>query len=167
MKPSLSSVPAIFYFAKRDVVSELFYLIMTMMTKKEKLKRCNCLLLVMTIVMLATSIFLEATGSCSVEWVWVHIAVGSLFAGNIAWHLYLHYGWQSWAGRLRRQKSPATRWLALCALLAFTGGIAATLHWIATQQHSSFGGVHGKIGFAFLLLAAAHTARRRHFFRTK
>ncbi len=157
---------SLFYRSSQEEIL-LFIIFLQPMTKKEKLKFCNAFLLFMTIIMLATSIFLEATGSRSITCVCVHIAVGSLFAGNVAWHLYLHYEWKSWFGRLRKQKSTITRWLALSGLLTFTSGIITTLHWIATQQHSPFGGVHGKIGFAFLLLAIAHTAKRWRFFKMK
>lgn len=65
------------------------------MTKATKFKICDWLLLVATVVMLASSIQLEATGSCAVIWVWLHIIIGCLFFASIIWHLYLHLGWKS------------------------------------------------------------------------
>lgn len=53
------------------------------MTKAKKLKICDWLLLVATVVMLASSIQLEATGSCAVIWVWLHIIIGCLFFASI------------------------------------------------------------------------------------
>lgn len=53
------------------------------MTKAKKLKICDWLLLVTTVVMLASSIQLEATGSCAVIWVWLHIIIGCLFFASI------------------------------------------------------------------------------------
>lgn len=72
------------------------------MIKAKKLKICDWLLLVATVVILASSIQLEATGSRAVVWVCLHIIVGCLFFANIIWHLYLHFGWKLWLQRFRK-----------------------------------------------------------------
>lgn len=53
------------------------------MTKAKKLKLCDWVLLVATVMMLASSIQLEATGSRAVTWVWLHIIIGCLFFTGI------------------------------------------------------------------------------------
>lgn len=72
------------------------------MTKAKKLKICDWLLVVATVVMLTSSIQLEATVSRAVIWVWLHIIIGCLFFASIIWHLYLHFGWKSWFQKLRK-----------------------------------------------------------------
>ncbi|WP_300301568.1 hypothetical protein [uncultured Muribaculum sp.] len=136
------------------------------MTKKEKLGLCDWMLVFATAFILASGIQLEATGSRSVVWIWIHVAIGCLFFSNIVWHLYLHFGWKSWIKRLRKQKSLVTRWLAIFALLTLISAIATFIHWIATCVHSPIGGIHGKIGFVFLLFAIGHTVKRIGFFKS-
>lgn len=137
------------------------------MTKAKKLKICDWLLLVATVVMLASSIQLEATGNCAVIWVWLHIIIGCLFFASIIWHLYLHFGWKSWIQKLRKQKSPATRWLAFFALLTIISALIAIFHWFGSYIHSPIGGLHGKIGFIFIAIAIGHTVKRIKFFKNK
>lgn len=137
------------------------------MTKAKKLKICDWSLLVATVLMLASSIQLEATGSRAVGWVWLHIAIGCLFFANIVWHVYLHFGWKSWLHKFRKQKSFITRWLAVFALLTIISAIIAFAHWFGSWAHSSLGGVHGKIGFVFTAIALGHTIKRIKFFKNK
>lgn len=137
------------------------------MTKGEKLELCDRQLLFSTLFILASGIQLEATGSRGVWWVWIHVIAGCMFLAGIIWHLYLHFGWKSWVKRLRKQKSPVTRWLAIFALLMLISSLLAFFHWIVSQSHSPIGAVHGKIGFIFLVLAIGHTLKRMKFFRSK
>ena len=137
------------------------------MTKAKKLKICDWLLLVATAVMLASGIQLEATGSSAVIWVWLHILIGCLFFANIIWHLYLHFGWISWLQKFRKQKSPATRWLAFFALLTIISALIAIFHWVGSYIHSPIGGLHSKIGLIFIAIAIGHTVKRIKFFKTK
>lgn len=137
------------------------------MNKTKKIKRCNRLLLFTTVAMLASSIQLEATGSRSILWVWLHILAGLLFTGNAIWHIYLHFGWKSWGGKLRKQKSPVTKWLAFGGLLTLLSALAASVHWLSAYTHSPLGGVHGKLGFLFLTLAIGHTLKRIRFFKAQ
>lgn len=137
------------------------------MIKAKKLKTCDWLLLVATVVMLASSIQLEATGSRAVGWVWLHIALGCLFFANIVWHIYLHFGWKSWLLKFRKQKSPVTRLLALFALFTIISALLAFLHWAGSYIHSPIGGLHGKIGLIFIAVAIGHTIKRIKFFKNK
>lgn len=120
-----------------------------------------------TAFILASSIQLEATDSRSIVWILIHMIVGSLFFTNIVWHLHLHFEWKSWIQRLRKQKSPVTRWLAVFALLTLISALVALFHWIGTYTHSPIGGIHGKIGFVFIALAIGHTVKRIKFFKRK
>lgn len=137
------------------------------MTKAEKLRLCDTLLAVSSVAILLSAIQLEATGGSTALWVWLHAAIGALFFANVGWHLYLHFGWNSWVQRLRKQKSPATRLLAVLALLTFISTFVALFHYIGTRIHSVPGAVHGKIGFLFLLIAIGHTVKRIRFFKRK
>ncbi len=137
------------------------------MTKIGKLRLCDRMLVFATAFILASAIQLEATDSRSIVWVLIHMIIGSLFFANIVWHLYLHFGCKSWVQRLRKQKSPVTRWLAIFALLTLISALVALFHWIGTYTHSPIGGIHGKIGFVFLILAIGHTVKRIKFFNTK
>ncbi len=137
------------------------------MTKKYKLRLCDWTLAVLMISILASGIQLEVIDSRSVAWVWIHVIIGCLFFADIVWHLYLHFGWKSWVQRLRKQKSPVTRWLAVFALLTIISALVALFHWIGTYTHSPIGGIHGKLGFVFIALAIGHTVKRIKFFKRK
>lgn len=137
------------------------------MNKSDKLHFCNRGLISAALLILVSSIHLEATGSRGASWVWLHTGVGVLFFADIVWHLQLHFEWKSWTGRLRKQKSPVTRWLAVFCLLTLASALAALFHWIGTHAHAAIGGVHGKIGFLFLALAVGHTIKRIKFFKRK
>ena len=135
--------------------------------KRAKLLLCDGALLVATAVMLASGVQLEASGSRETVAVWVHVAIGILFFIGIVWHLYLHFDWKEWVGRLRRQNSQVTRWLAIVGLLTLLSATIATIHWIGSYVHSPIGGVHGKIGFLFTILIIGHIAKRIKFFKLK
>lgn len=135
------------------------------MSKVEKLRLCDWMLVFATTFILASSIQLEATDSRNIIWVLIHMVIGGLFFANIVWHLYFHFGWKSWIQRLRKQKSPVTRWLAIFALLTLISALVALFHWISTYTHSSVGAIHGKIGFVFIALAIGHTVKRIKFFK--
>lgn len=135
------------------------------MNKKLKLKICDWALLVTTILMLASGIELEATGSQGNAWIWLHTAIGAVFFADIIWHIYLHFQWKQWIRRFSGQKSPVTRWLAIIGALTLISGIAALAHWASIRLHSPIGGIHGKIGFLFMLLGIGHICKRLKFFR--
>ena len=63
------------------------------MTKARKLKICNWSLLVSAILILASSIQLEATGSRGEISVWIHIILALVFTFLAGWHIWLHFGW--------------------------------------------------------------------------
>ncbi|MDE6497441.1 MAG: hypothetical protein K2L21_02145 [Muribaculaceae bacterium] len=137
------------------------------MKKITHLRLCNRLLLLLTAAMLASGIQLEAS-DCEVSLaVYVHIAVGLVFFSLVARHIYLHFGRSNWFARFSKQKNHYTRVLWWVTLAAFISGTAACLHWLASPEHSPLGGIHGKIGFVMILLAAGHIIKRFKFFRVK
>lgn len=135
------------------------------MNKIKKLRICNWSLLIITIVMLASSIQLEATHSSNILFVWLHVTLGIGSLGLIVWHLQLHFKWKSWHKRLPALKSSLTKWLTAIVFLAFSSGIVALFHWLTKYQHSPIGALHGKLGFAFIALGIAHSIKHIKFFK--
>lgn len=137
------------------------------MTKKTELKVCDMMLAAVTALTALSSIQLEVTGSRDVTSVWIHAGVSSLFFVNIVWHLKLHFGWKGWVGKLRRQRSQATRLMSLASVLTLASACVALVHWSESFMHSKPGAIHGKIGILFLILAVGHTLKRIAFFKSK
>lgn len=133
------------------------------LTKKNRLRICDTALLAVTVLALASSIQLEATGSSVSTWVWVHIAVCTAFIALICRHIYLHFKW-NWR-RLFSPKKVIIKALSVLGLLVVLSASVAAVHWIATENHSGIGGIHGKLGFLFLIIATAHIVRHRKFYR--
>ena len=124
-----------------------------------KLKICNISLLAITPAVLATSIILEASHGQSVLglkfnfWVIIHLVAVLAMTGLVCWHLRMNWGKISgWAKKISGKASGASK--ALAILIAFTAltGLASVQQWLI-HGHSPIGGVHGKIGFLFILIA--------------
>lgn len=128
------------------------------MKKIIKLRICDWSLLVMTVLMLASSIQQEGWWF-GMGFVWIHIVLGILFFLLIGWHLQLHFQWKNWFVRLKQQKSHVTKWLAVFGALTLLTAIVATVHVLNTLQHTTIGGVHGKFGFIFIALAIGHAVK--------
>ena len=64
------------------------------------LKICDWTLLVLTLLILASSLQLEITAGATPLWVWLHMFLGTLFLLLILRHLYLHFRWTNWWTRL-------------------------------------------------------------------
>lgn len=135
------------------------------MKPKTQLKLCDWALIPLCVFALASGIQVEMLHGGPRAWVWTHVAVCLLFMAGCAWHVWLHFKKTNWFSRMRRQKSQVTRILWWTALLTLLSGLAAMVHWIAGGGHSPLGGVHGKLGFLMIILAAAHAIHRRRFFR--
>lgn len=129
------------------------------MDKRTELRVCDWSLLVMTIAVLISGIQLEVTDGRALPWVWVHIVVCSLFIALIIRHIYLHFKWRNWKTGLFGQRR-LTKWMSIFGLLTSVSAIAATVHWVLSNTHTGIGGIHGKIGFVFLILIVVHTAER-------
>lgn len=135
------------------------------MTNKSKLRLCNWALPFLAVFILLSSLHLEATACRSTLWVWLHVAVGSLFFAFVLWHLRLHFPWGRWGSRLLLGPKRAVRWLTLFGLLALLSAMAATLFRLVQDCHSVVGGIHGKLGFVFLVLAVAHALVHHGYYR--
>ena len=118
-----------------------------------------------TAFILASGIQLEATGSSSVDWVWIHIVVGTFFMALGFLHIYIHFGASNWFSRFHKLKSPVTRILWWITLLTLVTVVIATGHWLGSFTHSSIGTVHGKLGFMMIILCLCHIVKRIRFFR--
>lgn len=136
-----------------------------------RLKKCNCSLLVLAPLVLASSIILEASHGEAVLgvrfniWVAAHIALAATFIALVFWHLKLNWGKISgWPKRLSSRKSGAVKALSILCFLTAATGIVAVPVWLL-HGHTPIGGIHGKAGFIFLLLAILHTIRHRRWFR--
>lgn len=135
-------------------------------SKLKPLKICDRALLVLTLLILASSLQLEITAGATPLWVWLHMALGTLFLLLILRHLYLHFRWTNWWTRLvaSRPTRRPLRWLTITGLLLLLSAIVAALHWLAAPVHSFPGALHGKIGFLFLILLIPHILRHRRFY---
>lgn len=128
-------------------------------------------MLAITPAVLATSIILEASHGAPVLglkfnlWVIIHLITVLAMTGLVCWHLRMNWGKIS--GRAKKftgKASGASK--ALAILIAFTAltGLAAIPQWLI-HGHSTIGGIHGKIGFLFILIATVHTIRHRKWFK--
>lgn len=134
------------------------------MKKITKLKICDWTLLFLTIAILASGLQLEMDPMGNIIWVWTHITLGSIFLGIILWHVGLHQN-----AMLKRQPQSKRRgikhpFLGILFILTLISGIIASCHWIGSYIHSTIGGVHGKIGFLFIIVIIAHIIKNHRFF---
>ena len=98
-------------------------------------------------------------------WVILHLIAVLAMTGLVCWHLRMNWGRISgWAKKFTGKASGASK--ALAILIAFTAltGLAAIPQWMF-HGHSTVGGIHGKIGFLFILVCLIHTIRHRKWFR--
>lgn len=135
------------------------------MNKQQKLKVCDWILLIITVLILLSSIQLEIIACSSITWVWMHIIVGTMFFVLIGWHLQLHFQWRNWFRLLWKQKLKNTKWLVAIGILTIVTAVISTIGWVVSPEHSKIGAVHGKFGFLFVALVLWHIFRRLKFYR--
>lgn len=135
------------------------------MNKQQKLKVCDWILLIITVLILLSSIQLEIIAGSSITWVWMHIIVGTMFFVLIGWHLQLHFQWRNWFRLLWKQKLKNTKWLVAIGILTIVTAVISTIGWVVSPEHSKIGAVHGKFGFLFVALVLWHIFRRLKFYR--
>lgn len=136
-----------------------------MINKQQKLKVCDWILLIVTVLILLSSIQLEIIAGSSITWVWMHIIVGTMFFVLIGWHLQLHFQWRNWFLLLCKQKLKNTKWLTIIGILTIITAVMSTIGWIISPDHSKIGAVHGKFGFLFVVLVLWHIFHRLKFYR--
>lgn len=124
-----------------------------------RLKICNRTLGITLLLMLVSGIQLEATSGRYVWTVWLHIILGILLIVLSIYHIYLHYRKSNWFARFAKNRNASTRILWWVFLLTAVTGIGATISWLADNQHTPLGGVHGKIGFLMVIIAIIHAVR--------
>ena len=140
------------------------------MTKGEKLRLCNWTLLVLLFPLTITSVVLEASGGEAVGGVdfgvlvWLHVVFAVLMFGFVGFHLYLHLGTNGWRSKISKLKSGVTRNLIKIAALMVVLSVATLVVWCICGRHTTLGGIHGKIGFLFLIIAIGHTLKRKAWF---
>lgn len=135
--------------------------------KAKKIKICDWSLVATGTATLATGIVLEPLAGSSSTMIWTHIGVASAMSVLCVYHIYLHFGWQHWIKKFSAFKKPATIILAIFLALTIVSGVVAAIHWLQAHTHSTIGGVHGKIGFIFILFCALHTLKRKKFLASK
>lgn len=102
------------------------------------------------------SAFLNLSG---VTLVILHIVLTLLLLGLSYYHIRLHFGAPNrWLPILRKSKRD-NMWLLWTGILTLVTGVVATITYF-NHGHTSFGGVHGKIGFFVLALMVYHLLRR-------
>ncbi len=136
------------------------------MKKIVKLRICDYLLAILSVLILASGIQLEGWW-LGMTFIWLHLAVGIAFMGLIVWHLELHFGWSNWWWKFFSGRSVVNRWLFVTGLLTLITAVWATARMFITWHHSSIGGWHGKIGFAMMALVIIHASMRYRFFLKK
>lgn len=141
------------------------------MTKKEKLRACDIALLIVAVLVFLSSVQMEATagrpfyGVPFEVYMAVHVVLAVAMMVLVGYHLYLHFGWRKWVDKFRKMPKPANRLLAVCTLLTLVTGAIALVMLLVHMSHTSFGGVHGKIGFVMLAIAVGHTVKRANWFK--
>lgn len=136
------------------------------MKKILKLKIDDWTLLILWVLILVSSIGLEAHLLDSTNWVWTHIIIGSLFIGFIIWHISLHFTIMknAFKSKDRKKKKPLHPWMCAFLLLTAVTAIVTTIHWLTVHLHTTIGGVHGKLGFILLILTLIHIYKKRKFY---
>lgn len=136
------------------------------MTKLGKLRLCDWVLLCVSAIMLGSALWLEINPFGPGVWVWFHILLGAAMVGFIFWHLALHMASRRVNKSVAHSKRQhhCDRGLGLFCMLMIVSGIAATVAWMGTYAHSTIGGIHGKIGFIFLIFVALHVKKYRRFY---
>ena len=138
--------------------------------KKSRLTVINSFLIVLLILTASSSLILECIGGKdlptlrSVTLVVVHIIVTLALVLLSYLHIRAHFGslpqWRQRFGKTKRQN----RWLLWTTVLTFLTGIVAIVTF-ALKGHSSFGGIHGKIGYVALLIMFLHLIHRGKWLR--
>lgn len=135
------------------------------MEKIKKLRWCDSLLMLLSILVLLSSIQMEACGGEGLwgfsfsTWMYLHCILGALMFVLVIEHLYLHFGKSNWIAKVKGLKRQ-TKWLCVIFAILFAISVVVFVRIIILTAHSPIGAVHGKIGFLFLLFCIGHTAKR-------
>lgn len=136
------------------------------MNKKKKLKICDICLLVAMVLVLASSVQMEACGGRGLgAWdfpmlMYLHCILGIGMFVLVGIHLYLHFGKNRWHEKIKRLKSQPTKFLCRLFFFMLFLSIVAFVVTMARPKHGLIGAIHGKVGFLFILFCIPHTIKR-------
>lgn len=135
------------------------------MEKIKKIRLCDLLLMPVALLVLLSSIQMEACGGKGLlglpfsTWMYLHCIFGTLMFVLVIEHLYLHFGKSNWLTKVKGLKRQTKRLCTIFAIL-FAISVVVFVRIIVLTAHSPIGAVHGKIGFLFMLFCIGHTAKR-------
>ncbi|NCC99609.1 MAG: hypothetical protein EOL95_07915 [Bacteroidia bacterium] len=139
---------------------------------KNNLYKINASLLVMLIFALVSSIIQEYLGGNDFDnisnsvFVISHLIVCLPMFAFIGLHLFINLGKLSkWLKTLKKGKTQ-NKWLFLLSFLTLLTGIITTIEYFSVG-HTGIGGIHGKIGFLFIILMIYHTMKRLWWYKRK
>ncbi len=141
------------------------------MNKRNLLRACDITLVVVSVLILASSIQMEASagmpwhGIPFVVYMTIHVLLACLMMGLVVYHLYLHFGWKAWVNKIKNLPKKPTKWLSVVAAMTLLTGVAALVVLLINMHHTSLGGVHGKIGLLMLAIVIGHTIKRAKFLK--
>lgn len=140
--------------------------------KSEQLKWCNTALMLITLLVLISSIQMEALGGDDL-WgfsftalTFIHAGFGIVMFSLVVWHLYLHFGSLEWLKKFGKSVW-LTKALAIFGSVCLISGIFILIYMISTFEHNLFGAIHGKIGFIFIALGVLHIIKHREWIKRK
>lgn len=133
---------------------------------------CNAALIVVAVLMLISSIQMEALGGDDLWGIsftaltFIHAGFGIAMFSLVAWHLYLHFGNLEWLKKLGKSVK-LTKALAIFGSVSLVSGLFILIYMLSTFEHNLVGAIHGKIGFVFLALGAFHIIKHRQWIQKK
>ena len=140
--------------------------------KNQQLRWCNLALMALTPFMLASSIQMEALGGDDMLGVsffaltFINAGFGVAMFALVFWHLYLHFGGLVWLKKFGASPK-LTRWLGGVGVATLASGAFILAYMLSRFEHNTIGGIHGKIGFAFVALALFHLVKHRGWVKRK
>ena len=140
--------------------------------KATQLVWCNGVLIIVAVLMLVSSIQMEALGGDDLLGIsftaltFIHTGFGIAMFSLVAWHLYLHFGGLEWLKKLGKSVQ-LTKTLAIFGSVCLASGLFILVYMLSTFEHNLFGAIHGKIGFVFLALGVLHIAKHRQWIKRK
>lgn len=95
----------------------------------KKLEICNWTLLIIYILILASSLQLEIAGNASMLRVILHLIVATSFLAVIIWHIHLHFRWNNFRRVFKGKKKGIIKWMSIFGLLVIISAVIATIDW--------------------------------------
>lgn len=138
-----------------------------------KLYIINILLIVSSVFVLASSLFIEILhgndflNMPNLFWVALHAITGLVMGILVLVHLRLNWNTiTNWITRFKKSPNKVTKTLFVLSILMFVSGILATFTFF-TNGHGPIGGIHGKISLIFLFICIGHFIKRIKWYKRK